>query len=434
LLVLVFLCLVPVPLGSNRPLFWAINAGVVSILGLVYGVSWLLSGESLRVKLRELGVVPWAFGGLCLYLLVQMLPLPGLPFLSVTPGATFLMLLRTLTHGVFFFLVLQISRNPERAHHLLNVALAALTAHAILALAMLRTGDTLLGYEKLAYLGSATGTFINRNSFATFLAFGCVLAFAKLLADLQQALSQRDRYAPERPWLQVSLAAFALAAMSATIVATQSRMGVAAALIGLLVVGARSVPAIRTRRISVLVVAIVLLALIGLVVVLNSDGLLQRLLFADQSWAERLELYRQVVELISIRPFTGFGGGSFNLAFTQVHHPPLSIDRVWDKAHNSYLTLLSELGLVAGLLIPLMLFAITWRLMRTPKASTAERLPVTVALGVMAVAASHSLVDFSLEIQAVTLWFVALVACGVAQALYLAANQSALDDPDSDAG
>ncbi|MNL66556.1 hypothetical protein D3C87_1910430 [compost metagenome] len=104
---------------------------------------------------------------------------------------------------------------------------------------------------------------------------------------------------------------------------------------------------------------------------------------------------------------------------------------MWDKAHNSYLTLLSELGLVAGLLIPLMLLTIGWMLARAPGGSARERLPVTVALGVLAVGASHSLVDFSLEIQAVTLWFVALLACGLAQALYLATSRSALDDPDT---
>lgn len=430
-LVLIFLSLVPLPLGSNRPLFWAVNAGLVSILGLVFGIAWLASGEGLRVRMRELGLVPWAFGALCVYLLVQLLPLPGQPFLSVAPGATLLMLLRTLTYGVFFFIVLQLSRNPERARNLLNVALVVLTAHAILALAMLRSGDTLLGSDKVAYLGSATGTFINRNSFATFLAFGCVLAFAKLLADLQHALSERDPYEFDRPWLQVSLAAFAFAALSGTIVATQSRMGVAAALIGLLVVAARSVPAARIARLAALVVAFVVLALVGLVVVLNGGGLLERLLYTDQSWAERLELYRQVVDLIGIRPFTGFGGGSFQLAFQQVHQPPVGIDRVWDKAHNSYLTLLSELGLIAGLLIPLMLMTIGWMLARAPGGTATERLPVTVALAVLAVGASHSLVDFSLEIQAVTLWFVALLACGLAQALFLSTSRSALDDPDS---
>ncbi len=430
-LVLIFLSLVPLPLGSNRPLFWAVNAGLVSILGLVFGIAWLASGEGLRVRMRELGLVPWAFGALCVYLLVQLLPLPGQPFLSVAPGATLLMLLRTLTYGVFFFIVLQLSRNPERARNLLNVALVVLTAHAILALAMLRSGDTLLGYDKVAYLGSATGTFINRNSFATFLAFGCVLAFAKLLADLQHALSERDPYELDRPWLQVSLAAFAFAALSGTIVATQSRMGVAAAVIGLLVVAARSVPSVRVARLAALVVAFVVLALVGLVVVLNGGGLLERLLYTDQSWAERLELYRQVVDLIGIRPFTGFGGGSFQLAFQQVHQPPLGIDRVWDKAHNSYLTLLSELGLIGGLLIPLMLMTIGWMLARAPGGTAGERLPVTVALAVLAVGASHSLVDFSLEIQAVTLWFVALLACGLAQALFLGTSRSALDDPDA---
>jgi len=198
-----------------------------------------------------------------------------------------------------------------------------------------------------------------------------------------------------------------------------------------MVVAVRSLPAVRPRLIPALLVGSALLLLVGLVVVLNSDGLLQRFLFTEQSWGERIALYQQVIELISIRPFTGFGGGSFQLAFQQVHQPPVGVDRVWDKAHNSYLTLLSELGVVAGLLIPLMLVAIATRLMRAPSASGPEGLPKTVALGVLAVGASHSLVDFSLEIQAVTLWFGALVAIGLAQAINQEAGRSALDDTDS---
>lgn len=430
-LIFVFLCLVPIPLGSNRPLFWAINAGVVALLGLTYGISCLLSRDGMRVKMRELELLPWTFAALCIFLVLQLLPLPGQPFLSDAPGQTFLMLVRTLTYGVLFFLVLQVARNPDRASQLLSVALVGLTAHALFGLIMLRMGDTLLGYEKVAYMGSATGTFVNRNSFATLLAFGCVLASAKLLVDMEKALSPRDPYDLDRPWLRVALDIFALAALSATIVATQSRMGVAAGLIGVLVVAIRSLPSVRTRLIPTLLVGSALLLLVGLVVVLNSDGLLQRLLFTEQSWGERLILYQQVIELISIRPFTGFGGGSFQLAFQQVHQPPVGVDRVWDKAHNSYLTLLSELGVVAGLLIPLMLVAIAARLMRAPGSSGAERLPSTVALGVMAVGASHSLVDFSLEIQAITVWFSALVAIGLAQALHQQAGRSGLNDPDS---
>lgn len=420
-LLLAILCWVPLPLGSNRPLFWALNAGAVALLGLVYGASWLLSGKRLRITLRDLGMLPWAFAALCVYLCVQIF------VVSVTPPDTFLMVVRILTYGIFFFLVVQATHNPDRAGRILDLALIALTAYAVLALVLLRNGDTILGLEKTAYLGSATGTFINRNSFATLLAFGCVLAFAKLLQDLDSELSKHEEL--RHPWLNVALDALALVALSATLVATQSRMGVGAAIIGLVVIALLSLPkSMKLQAKAVLAMAAVA-GIVAVVVALNSSVLLQRLVFTEQSWVERMELYRQVVELIGMRPITGSGGGSFGMAFQQVHHPPLGIDRTWDKAHNSYLTLLAELGLIAGLIVPLIVAAITWRLLAAWRTAS-WNLPVKVALGVIAVAASHAIVDFSLEIQGVAMWFLAFIACGTAQTLYLASMPPDLASDD----
>jgi O-antigen ligase len=114
---------------------------------------------------------------------------------------------------------------------------------------------------------------------------------------------------------------------------------------------------------------------------------------------------------------TGFGGGSFEVVFPSVHQLPVAIDRVWDKAHNTYLTLWVELGLLAGTVMLVLLGLLAWRLLRALRRTPARWLPLSTALGALMVAASHSLVDFSLEIQAVAFWFVALLAIGVAQAV-----------------
>ena len=45
--------------------------------------------------------------------------------------------------------------------------LLVIIACGVYALISLQSGDTILGLPKWAYLGSATGTFVNRNSFAT---------------------------------------------------------------------------------------------------------------------------------------------------------------------------------------------------------------------------------------------------------------------------
>jgi O-antigen ligase len=431
-LIVLFLIAVPFPLGSNRPVFWALNGALVALLGLGYCIFWAIRYDRLRVSLGQLGVLPWAFGALCLYLVAQVLPFPGMQPISVAPGSTFLMFMRMLTYGIFFFLVLQTAREPRRAGLVLDLLLCGLTLHALSGMFLLRTGDTLLGFEKTSYLGSATGTFVNRNSFATLLAFGCTLAFALLLESFKNR-SSKD-HPVDRSWARVALYATALVTITATLFATQSRMGVLAALLGVFAVGLRSLSTDLLFRRSIVLAVVAILASLFVVIALNSEGLMQRLLSSEQSSGERLELYRQVLKLIVQRPLTGFGGGSFQLAFQSVHEPPVGVDRVWDKAHNSYLTLLSELGLIVGAIIPILIGALTWRLLRLSKSAEVNRIALTVALGVIVVAATHSLVDFSLEIQGVTFWFVALVAIGIAQTTGNNSVASALDDPDSIAG
>jgi VIT1/CCC1 family predicted Fe2+/Mn2+ transporter len=39
---LVLLFVIPLPLGSNRPLFWSLMVAAVALLALVWGVGWLV--------------------------------------------------------------------------------------------------------------------------------------------------------------------------------------------------------------------------------------------------------------------------------------------------------------------------------------------------------------------------------------------------------
>ncbi|MEO8683574.1 MAG: O-antigen ligase family protein [Devosia sp.] len=415
---LIFLALVPVPLGSNRPLFWAVTAVAVALLGAGYSAALLVNRERLRVGFDEITLVPALFITQYFYLAIQIMPLPlfGLPMISVAPGSTLLMLIRTASYGVFFFLVLQVARNASRNAFMTKAMLAIGSLHAVAGLVMLRSGDTILGLKKWAYLGSATGTFVNRNSFATFLAFGCVAAAGLLIDALNRTQSDvRDAQSPQ--WQRVAIIAIAFAFMVAALVATQSRMGVLAAVCGVLVVASYGLSASRRRTLAFAGIGIVIVGGLAAIGLLNSQGLLDRLLFTDQSWSIRIALYQQVVQLIMQRPWTGFGGGSFEIVFSLVHDLPVGVDRVWDKSHNTYLALWAELGLIGGS-IPIILWAaIAIRLRKALKTNRANWLALAVPLGVLTVGATHSLVDFSLEIQGVTYWFVAFTAMGLAQSL-----------------
>src|SRR5690606_36301189 len=99
--------------------------------------------------------------------------------LSLAPGSSLHNLIQFASYGLFFFLMLQAVSNRRRTVAVARAIFWIIAAHAIYGLvALTQLGDPLLFFEKWAYLGSATGTFVNRNAYATFLAFGLVLGTA----------------------------------------------------------------------------------------------------------------------------------------------------------------------------------------------------------------------------------------------------------------
>lgn len=407
----------PLPFGSNRPQFWALGAAAVGLLGSVYFLSNALKQKPHRVPLRDVAAMASLLALLCTFLVVQLLPLggtlpvagtPSAPTLSLDPGQTWLMVLQILSYGLFYFLLMQVSAKRDRARLVLHIVFAAVVAYAVLALLSLtQWGDTILGLEKWAYPGSATGTFVNRNSFATFLAMGSAAGMALLMA----VPAIHDR--PASRIIDAGAIIAGLLIIGATLFATSSRMGAASAAGGAVVVfllgSSKLGGGIRLWITGLLAVAI------GAALLLPSfgGGLLERIV-APGGGDGRLEVYSQVWQAILQRPMTGYGGGSFEWAFAIFAQPPLNLDLTWDKAHSTYLQLWFELGLIFGSIPIVLLVLAGWRSLTTLRRSEGNWVLGLAGIGALTVAAIHSLVDFSLEIQANAFLLLALLAVGAA--------------------
>lgn len=416
------LAFVPLPLGSNRPPLWAFSATLVGAVGIWYFATLLLRGESVRLGLGALWWPAVLFAAICAALVLQVLPiaqylpqaaspalpLPGIETPSVAPGATWLVLLQMLGYGLFTFLMLQVGSRRDRATRAVGWLFGIIVVYGALGLLMLtQLGDSYFGIPKQAYRGSVTGPFINRNSFATFLAFGLAAGCALFVQGLAP---QRRRGG--RLDIVVILAATLLTAVA--LLATNSRMGIVAGTAGGLV--ALVLGGIKlgwgARRWALLVL-VVLLAGGGLFAYYGT-GVLERVIDTEGALESRLELYRQVATMIEARPWLGFGGGTFAQVYPIFHAAPVSSDFVWDRAHSTYLTLWAELGVVAGSLPLLLLAALGWRAAVAYVRSVANWAAGLAAMAVLVVAAVHSTVDFSLEIQANAYFLIAFLALGAA--------------------
>jgi len=416
------LAIAPIPLASNRPAFWTIWAAIIGLLAILYGASLIIMRAPARLPISRYWPEATCFGLLLLWLVVQILPigrwLPesltlapaiGLPTrtFSLDPGSTTMTLLNFATYGLLFLLVAQAAANRRRARFLLFSLFLVVVAFAVYGLvSLVQLGDTLLGFEKLYYKGNATGTFVNRNSFATFLAAGLAMGVPLLLDNNQ---GKRRSLGHLRTWVQPMVVVVGILFIGATLLATQSRMGAAAGLAGTVVtlvlsfVGQKS--SARWWVLGLMIVA-------GFAVVsFYGVGTLQRYMLSDVAEG-RDELYRQIWPAIMERPWTGYGGGSFPTVFAAFQHAPLgSGDTVWDKAHSTYLSLWFEMGLVAGSLPLLVILGLMLRAAFSLRDASSRTVSIA-AIGVTIVFALHSVVDFSAEIMANAFLFTALLALG----------------------
>ncbi|WP_075290730.1 O-antigen ligase family protein [Pararhizobium arenae] len=425
--ILLVLTVAPYLFGSTKPAAWALWATVVFGCGAYFYARMAFLNEPLRIPLRRMRVVTSIFFVCAAFTLWQIVPV-GFPSalpenalgvvdqyvstISLTPHDTVFALVRWCTYGLLFVLVLQLAANPQRAQLFLKLLYWSIVLHAILSLMfLLQFGDTILGIPKWKYFGDALGGFINRNSFATFLAFGSVLGLNLLLPGARLLAKRGGK--PADSWGRDTLImGVGLLIILVALIATNSRMGVFAALCGMLFSAGLAVfkrsEAGEGFRIWPLVLFFVVAAVFGAV---TYGGTLTERLGRTGSDAEiRQKLYAQVIDMIHLRPLTGYGGDSFEYVFPLFHRPPVSVDLVWSKTHSTYLALWSDYGLLFGSL-PILLVAIVFvQLVGVHRKMKSQDSLIRCGIGAVVVCAVHSLVDFSLEIQAVTFVFVAILA------------------------
>ncbi|MEQ1941946.1 O-antigen ligase family protein [Mesorhizobium sp. VNQ89] len=329
--------------------------------------------------------------------------------LSIAPAATWSAFMKTFSYGVFLYLAIQ-TLGRMSSKFVISFIFYTITFYAFYSVtALYMLGDTILFFEKWDYLGAATGTFVNRNSFALYLGMGVVLG-AALLVDSIMRYKRREIGERSEGILYLLLTQLVAAAL----LATQSRMGAFAAFAGLVVVLAIIVLKHNRSWQWLLAFALGLAAFSLLGFWFYGAETLQRFEVAGEAAQLRMTLYAQIVEMILQRPWTGYGGGTFEYAFPLYHQPSFATDVVWDKAHSTYLTLVVEDGILAGLATLSIFLILIARILMHIVLANEYRMAPTAAFGVIVVAAVHSTVDFGLEIQANMFTLLAIIAVGIA--------------------
>jgi O-antigen ligase len=420
-----FVALTVVPLASNRASLWLMWTALFSAIAIVALLrSWQVEPDwRPRLKSQRLPfllalVVPvWAV--LQILPIGAILPLPadGPTQISVLPVAAASGILRLIGYLILAALILEIASRRERVLRVGYILFAGIVLQAVFSVVALEMlGDLSLWGPKTAYLGSATGTFVNRNSLATYLGLGILLGLGLLVERSMRDSIRSTRKAKSFLRLGVGgvLILSGTAFMLIALIATQSRLGIVASLAGLIVTAIlirhrSGTPAIRLMAEG----GVALLALGFFVALLGAGGLTDRLLFTSADGVTRLALYSQTLTMIMERPLTGYGMDAFGTAFEAFRAPPLNEPVSYDLAHNSYLTLWAEFGLIAGSAPIFALGLVALRLTQRLDFDNGFPGMAAAALGALVLVALHSLGDFSLEIPANAYLLITLLALGL---------------------
>lgn len=262
-------------------------------------------------------------------------------------------------------------------------------------------------------LGAATGTFVNKNSFAGFMGMALVLAVGACYSSVAFLVRRRRRNESAKDvfqriesaliWLSVSLVFFV------SLYFSQSRGGLASALVGVFLFGLL----IRRRHAAGVAVLLVVLGAVGLFLaegVLGGEGGPGSPI-VEKASGGRWPYWNSYLEGWKRQPVLGFGIHSMDPAF----HPfqPPWIHGQISHAHSEYVNALFEGGLVW---LSLCLAGIVLWLRRAwsgvGEASGQNRWVLVSAVAGVGVILFHSLVDFDLRIPGVGLMFAALLGLG----------------------
>lgn len=282
----------------------------------------------------------------------------------------------------------------------------------------------LLWREKTAYVGNLTGTFINRNTAATYFGSCSTIWLLLLLQRVRERLPKGPivwKKVPEQiltdthPDILIRFSMFfvCLTAMFMT----SSRAGVTVSLLvmvsAFIIFFRRDLPRGKGLIVAIAAVgtgALVLLELLGGNVGARFDA---------QGLADvgRIEAYRSTLRMIADRPWFGIGLGNFAWGFPPYRSEAISMYGVWDRAHDTPLELAAEMGLPLALLVAVGWLTALFVLIKGVVTGRRRDIIPLAALTVSLIALTHSLVDFSLQIPGYAIVAFGLLGVGLSQSL-----------------
>ncbi|MEZ5669028.1 MAG: O-antigen ligase family protein [Alphaproteobacteria bacterium] len=432
----------PLPFGSNTA--WSSNllVALVALAGALWAVFAIVRPTVIRIPLRRFAPYALAAAALLVWFVVQnaswtpaswhhpmwasaasTLATPIAGAIGLDPAAATETLGRLGAYALAFLLAAQMGRRTETAVRLAYVLAAIAVAYALYGL-VVQLGDLqMVAWEpKRYYQDSLTSTFVNRNSYGTFAGLGLLVLCGLLVRAMRRSaaegiagggLSQMLDNMKFREFFLIG----GFVVVAAALILTNSRGATLSTLVALILFIVLTASNQRSWRVGTIVAAAIIVVGGWMVFSVSSAGLVTRLLDFEQDLIGRREVAEITLRAIGDRPLVGYGLGSFEGAFHLFRDGSLDpAIPAFDKAHNTYLELALEAGLPAAILMVAMVGALALACTRGALIRRRNSAYPAMAAAATTLVGIHALVDFSLQIPAVTVYFAAILGLGYAQA------------------
>jgi O-antigen ligase len=305
----------------------------------------------------------------------------------------------------------------------LGIGVLLAVVAVVQAAAIDRQDPRVYGFWRPQQITLPFGPFINRNHFAGWMVMALPLSVGYSLAVFQT--SERPHRGGWRAWLlwvtrpeasRFALVAFSILAMGTSIVLSTSRSGMASAAAALAVLGVLA--GIRGHTDVRKLAGIYLLVLVaGALAWAGFGATVDRFAQSAAHLPARVLAWRDTLRIFTDFPVAGVGIGSFGTAMLVYQ----SFDRryLYNQAHNDYLEVLAEGGLLVTIPVAIAAGLFLWRVggrMRAADEGT-ERMWIRAgAVAGLAGIAVQSLVEFSLQMPGNAVLFTVLAAIAAHEA------------------
>jgi len=413
------LFMLPLPFAGVYGWGWGLFSLIAFIsLGLLLVDNYRGKVENSKVgkdsALRQSSAILMLLGGTQLIVLFQYF------FTSLTPHDSYQDFIQGMALIAFFSLTVLLINTRARIERAIWLVIIAGAFQAMYGSFMVMSGlEWGFFSEKWAYLGKATGTFVNRNHLAGYLEMSLALGIGFLLASATRYSGNWQQKI--RQFIEVLLSPkvimrLLLAVMVIGLVMSRSRMGNTAFFASLMITGGLALLLMKNKSASTTVLLSSLLiidvAIVG--TFFGVEKVAERLQGSSIESESRDEVSRDTFNMWLENPFLGTGAASYKYAYPHYKGDDVKSALLYDYAHNDYLQFLAEFGAIAFLLLAAaVLLVLYWAIqaMRLRRRPINQGMGFASAMGIIAIMI-HSTVDFNLQIPANAFMFVFMLAIG----------------------